>query len=209
MRCSTDAKSKLASTASADFPAAAERVVFRFAPTVTIDCAWAGSAPVSEGDEVKPGAVADAPVLALVPVPGAVGAPPLPDTLFTVMLTDPDAPSPLAPVNGEFVHWLAVNCPGADLAAGESAVAYFGPAPGQGSGEHRYVLAVYAQPGAIDVPAAERVSATSGFPPRRKFIARHFAKTHALVPAGVLTLRASWEPACAALQRRLQGLPPE
>jgi phosphatidylethanolamine-binding protein (PEBP) family uncharacterized protein len=143
-------------------------------------------------------------------VPGAPGGLPLADTLYTVMLTDPDAPSPAAPVNGEFVHWVMVNCPGPDLAAGESAVAYFGPAPGQGSGEHRYVLAVYAQPGgALTVPEGDRVTATSGFPPRRKFISRAFAKAHGLVPAGAVTLRCSWEPACANLHRRLQGMPPE
>lgn len=32
---------------------------------------------------------------------------------YTVLMTDPDAPSPLSPVFADYLHWLVINAPGA------------------------------------------------------------------------------------------------
>ena len=75
------------------------------------------------------------------------------DKLYTFALTDPDAPNPTEPKFAEWVHWLSVNRSAAG-AGGDDLVAFFGSAPGNGAGVHRYVLVVYEQTAAI-VDAAE------------------------------------------------------
>ncbi|GAA6047152.1 hypothetical protein JCM3770_006925 [Rhodotorula araucariae] len=67
------------------------------------------------------------------------------DSRFTVVLADPDAPSRDNPKWAPYLHFvLADVVPG--QAAGQTIVSYMGPAPPQGSGPHRYVINVYAQP---------------------------------------------------------------
>lgn len=41
------------------------------------------------------------------------------DSFYTVMLIDPDAPSRQNPQFKNVLHWLVVNVPGHDVAAGE------------------------------------------------------------------------------------------
>jgi hypothetical protein len=88
---------------------------------------------------------------------------------------------------------LHINAPPGDVAAGESIVKYFGSAPGQGAGVHRYVLAVYEQTTGAIAPAEPRIPLASGFPPRRSFNSRAFAAAHGLQPVAVLTYRAEWD----------------
>ncbi|BGP44727.1 carboxypeptidase Y inhibitor [Rhodotorula kratochvilovae] len=72
-------------------------------------------------------------------------APPGKDSRFTVVLADPDAPSREDPKWGPFLHFVLGDVlPG--QAVGQTIVSYMGPAPPQGSGPHRYVFNVYAQP---------------------------------------------------------------
>jgi phosphatidylethanolamine-binding protein (PEBP) family uncharacterized protein len=68
---------------------------------------------------------------------------------YTVVLTDPDAPSRQDPKNAEWLHWLVVNIPGSKIKEGEVLADYVGSGPPQGSGLHRYVLLAYQQPGKI------------------------------------------------------------
>lgn len=68
-----------------------------------------------------------------------------PEAKYTVVLADPDAPSREDPKWGPYMHFaLADVVPG--QAAGTTLVSYMGPAPPQGTGPHRYVFLVYAQP---------------------------------------------------------------
>ncbi|TKA55357.1 hypothetical protein B0A53_02281 [Rhodotorula sp. CCFEE 5036] len=68
-----------------------------------------------------------------------------PEAKYTVVLADPDAPSREDPKWGPYMHFaLADVVPG--QAAGTTLVGYMGPAPPQGTGPHRYVFLVYAQP---------------------------------------------------------------
>lgn len=173
--------------------AAACRVVDAFAPTCALSVAFNGVAVVEDA-ELTPTAVQAVPEVTLA---GASA-----DGLYTLILSDPDAPSVADPKFGEWQHWLLVNAPGADLLRGEAQTAYFGSAPGKDSGTHRYCIVAYAQPGRI-APAEAPISATSGFPPRRSFNSRAFAAAHGLTPVAALTYRAQWDELVPELAQRL------
>jgi phosphatidylethanolamine-binding protein (PEBP) family uncharacterized protein len=98
----------------------------------------------------------------IVPIDGAVlsasGTNSMPDVTFeqlsmgndfyTLIMTDPDAPSRLKPDFREFVHWVVMNIDGStggDLSSGYSILPYLGPAPPYSSGLHRYVFTLYKQ----------------------------------------------------------------
>ncbi|KAJ8711434.1 hypothetical protein PYW07_008676 [Mythimna separata] len=69
-----------------------------------------------------------------------------PDKFYTVVKTDPDAPSRQKPTYREWLHWMVVNVPGDDIAAGDTIAEYVGAGPSRDTGLHRYVLLVYEQP---------------------------------------------------------------
>ncbi|XP_066137887.1 protein D3-like [Euwallacea fornicatus] len=69
-----------------------------------------------------------------------------PDDFYTLVMTDPDAPSRVNPVNREFRHWLVGNIPGSNISKGQSLTQYVGSGPPKGSGLHRYILLLYKQP---------------------------------------------------------------
>lgn len=66
--------------------------------------------------------------------------------LYTLCMTDPDAPSRKTPKYREWHHWLVVNIPGTDVKQGEVLSAYIGSGPPKDSGLHRYVIILYKQP---------------------------------------------------------------
>lgn len=72
------------------------------------------------------------------------------DTYYTLIFTDPDAPSRADPKFREFRHWLVVNIPGDNVNAGDILFDYIGSGPPEGTGLHRYVFLVYKQSGKID-----------------------------------------------------------
>ncbi|KAJ8917448.1 hypothetical protein NQ315_005495 [Exocentrus adspersus] len=72
-----------------------------------------------------------------------------PDSFYTLIMTDPDAPSRKNPVRREWNHWLVVNIPGPAISEGETITEYVGSAPPKGSGLHRYVFVLFQQPGKL------------------------------------------------------------
>lgn len=93
----------------------------------------------------------------------------VPDSFYTLCMTDPDAPSRQNPKFREWHHWLVGNIPGTDVNSGETLSAYVGSGPPKGTGDthvlfmmsftvffsfnlglHRYVFLIYKQPGKID-----------------------------------------------------------
>lgn len=66
-------------------------------------------------------------------------------TFYTLLMTDPDVPNRADRSVGEVRHWLVVNIPGNNLAAGEARVQYVGSAPQKDSGLHRYVFLLFKQ----------------------------------------------------------------
>ena len=168
-----------------------------------------GSAGVAEGATLSVAQAALQPFVRLEPVGGAAGGVDgADDALYTLMMTDPDAPSVADPKFSEFVHWVVVNAKRADFASsGDALVAYHGPSPGPGSGVHRYCLVAYAQPGRI-VETELRVGPFSGFPPRRSFKQRAFAAKHGLVPVASLSLLFEHDAEQPYMAAKIQGLAP-
>ncbi|CAA7394655.1 unnamed protein product [Spirodela intermedia] len=66
-----------------------------------------------------------------------------PVDLYTLIVADPDAPSPSNSTLREILHWLVVNIPRGNVTRGEELVPYVGPAPP--IGVHRYVFSLFRQ----------------------------------------------------------------
>ncbi|KAK4337162.1 hypothetical protein RND71_043478 [Anisodus tanguticus] len=60
------------------------------------------------------------------------------NTLYTVVMTDPDAPSRIKPIKGEWRHWLIINVKGKDLSTGKTISEYVGAGPPPATDLHRY-----------------------------------------------------------------------
>ncbi|EDV90699.1 protein D2 [Drosophila grimshawi] len=101
-----------------------------------------------------------------------------PDEYYSLIMTDPDAPSRAEPKFREFKHWVVVNIPGNDVASGEVLADYVGSGPPKDTGLHRYVLLLYKQPGKLQFEGT-RVSNKSRRS-RPKFHVAKFAEHHQL-----------------------------
>ncbi|CAN1149686.1 Protein MOTHER of FT and TFL1, partial [Linum perenne] len=145
-------------------------VIDFFNPTVELTVHY-GSRKVSNGCEIKPSAAAQKPVVQV------LHDAPFSSVLYTLVMVDPDAPSPSEPRLREWLHWIMVDIPeGSDASKGEEVVPYVGPQPP--TGIHRYVLALFRQErpltgGRMRVVAPEV---------RGNFCTRHFAARNGLGP---------------------------
>jgi phosphatidylethanolamine-binding protein len=88
------------------------------------------------GNELTPTLVKDVPTVEWTADAGSY---------YTLVMTDPDAPSRAEPKFREWHHWIVANIPGNDVGEGETLSAYIGSGPPQGTGLHRYVILVYKQ----------------------------------------------------------------
>ncbi|XP_052764837.1 protein D2-like [Mya arenaria] len=103
-----------------------------------------------------------------------------PDSYYTLICNDPDAPSRADPKFGEFHHWLVTNVPGCRIEDGDERTAYIGSGAPKGTGLHRYVFLLYKQPsGKIDFSDVDKIPNSSA-EGRRKHSARKFAASHSL-----------------------------
>lgn len=73
-----------------------------------------------------------------------------PSKLYTVIMTDPDAPSPQNPVNAPVLHYLVSNIPGNQIQYGDVLMPYTSPNPPIGS--HRYRVDIYEQTHRYNAP---------------------------------------------------------
>merc|ERR1712130_16685 len=110
-------------------------------------------------------------------------------SLYTVILTDPDARDREKHEFREWIHFVKVNCTakGSDLSgSGDVVIEYVGSGPPPGSGKHRYVWLVYEQKnGKIDVEKCGQKKLKSGGgggEGRRKWKARTFVEQNKLGP---------------------------
>lgn len=100
---------------------------------------------VQQGNELAPTQVKDIPTL----VWEADS-----NDFYTLIMTDPDAPSRADPKFREVRHWTVVNIPGNKVAEGETLIEFIGSGPPKDTGLHRYIFLVYKQSGklAFDEP---------------------------------------------------------
>lgn len=152
-------------------------VVDLFVPSVSMTVSF-GPKHVSNGCEVKPSMAVDPPTVSI------AGRH---NDLFTLVMTDPDAPSPSEPNMREWVHWVVVNIPGGtDPSQGEEVVPYMGPRPPVGI--HRYVLVLFQQKAKLPPLAAPES--------RAGFNTRSFAACHDLrLPVATAYFNSQKEPA--------------
>ncbi|WOL08277.1 protein HEADING DATE 3A-like [Canna indica] len=94
------------------------------------------SREVTNGCLMKPSAVAEQPRV-------EIGGTDL-RTLYTLIMVDPDAPSPSEPTLREYLHWLVTDIPATtDATSGQEIVCYESPRPQLGI--HRYVFVLFQQ----------------------------------------------------------------
>ncbi|CAI5965774.1 unnamed protein product [Closterium sp. NIES-64] len=182
VRCAARARQQAAMEASHEALAKGKvigDVLDDFVPSLDIKVKYGGR-EVRNGDELTPSEAAEAPYVEL------AGRHENGD-LYTLVMSDPDAPSPDNPVAAEWLHWLVVNIPGAATlphsSAGDLVMCYKGPSPPMGV--HRYVLSLFRQPHHLttDAPAA-----------RKGFKTRQFAQEFGLgKPVTALFFRARKE----------------
>ncbi|KAJ0172955.1 hypothetical protein K1T71_011131 [Dendrolimus kikuchii] len=126
------------------------------------------------------------------------------DKFYTVIMTDPDAPTRKDPKFREWHHWLVGNVPGRNVAGGDTLSEYIGSGPPKGTGLHRYVFLVYQQNGKVnfDVPRLTNRSGDN----RPKFSAATFAKKYNLGdPIAGNFYQAEYDDYVPILNKQLEG----
>eukprot|EP01132_Coremiostelium_polycephalum_P002209 gene2209-2724_t len=68
---------------------------------------------------------------------------------YTIIFTDPDAPTRSNPIRGEWRHMVITNIPGNKVSEGDVMAKYVGSGPPENSGLHRYVFILCKQPSKI------------------------------------------------------------
>nr|BAK40194.1 flowering locus T [Gentiana triflora] len=97
-----------------------------------------GQREVTNGCEFRPSQVVNQPMV-------QVGGNDL-RTFFTLVMVDPDAPSPSDPTLREYLHWLVTDIPGTTSATfGQEIVCYENPRPSMGI--HRFIFVLFRQLG--------------------------------------------------------------
>lgn len=101
-----------------------------------------------------------------------------PNEFYTLLMTDPDAPSKSAPTFGEVRHWLVTNIHGSDLSTGEHITEFAGSGPPKDTGLHRYIFLLFKHPNKIefDIPKTSNTSRCH----RLKFNTKNFTKKYNL-----------------------------
>ncbi|KAI7692732.1 OV-16 antigen [Sarcoptes scabiei] len=163
-------------------------------PLHTIEVKYVSGVEMKLGNELTPTDVQH--------IPASICWPCEPGQLYTLILTDPDAPSRQQPKYREWHHWLVVNIPGNDVAKGQTLSEYVGSGPPKGTGLHRYVMLVYKQPGRIQ-PEEKRLTNRSG---DGRFKVRDFAKKYNLgEPIAGNFYQAEWDDYVPKLYQQLSG----
>nr|XP_058897082.1 phosphatidylethanolamine-binding protein 1 [Kogia breviceps] len=127
-----------------------------------------------------------------------------PGKLYTLVLTDPDAPSRKDPKYREWHHFLVVNMKGNDISSGTVLSDYVGSGPPKGTGLHRYIWLVYEQdkPLKCDEPILSNRSGDH----RGKFKVANFRKKYELgAPVAGTCYQAEWDDYVPKLYEQLSG----
>nr|XP_051683336.1 phosphatidylethanolamine-binding protein 1-like [Oryctolagus cuniculus] len=127
-----------------------------------------------------------------------------PDKLYTLVLTDPDAPSRKDPKYREWHHFLVVNMKGGNISSGTVLSDYLGSGPPKGTGLHRYVWLIYEQDGPLkcDEPVLSNRSGDH----RGKFKVANFRKKYHLgTPVAGSCYQAEWDDYVPKLYEQLSG----
>lgn len=152
-----------------------------------------GSSEVSDGKVLTPTQVFEQPT--------EINWPTDSNTLYTLCMTDPDAPSRQNPKVREFLHWLVVNVPGCDLVKGDTIAEFVGSGPPEGTGLHRYVFLAYQQPGPITCDEPKMPNNTPEN--RRKFSIKKFAAKYGMNLVAANFYQAEYDETTLKVHRQL------
>ncbi|KAI6076368.1 Phosphatidylethanolamine-binding protein 1 [Aix galericulata] len=127
-----------------------------------------------------------------------------PQKLYTLVLTDPDAPSRKDPKFREWHHFLVTNMKGNDVGSGTVLSDYVGSGPPKGTGLHRYVWLVYEQP--KQLKCDEPILSNRSGDKRGKFKVAAFRSKYNLgVPVAGTCYQAEWDDYVPKLYEQLAG----
>ncbi|XP_026333199.1 protein D2-like isoform X2 [Hyposmocoma kahamanoa] len=163
------------------------------APTALATVRYPSGVEVKEGNELTPTQVKDIPTVTW----DASN-----NELYTLVMTDPDAPSRKEPKFREWHHWLVGNIKGNQVGTGETLSAYIGSGPPEGTGLHRYVFLVYKQPGKLSFDEP-RLTNTSGDNRGGFSIAKFAAKYNLGDPVAGNFYQAQWDDYVPILYKQL------
>ncbi|XP_053419940.1 phosphatidylethanolamine-binding protein 1-like [Nycticebus coucang] len=127
-----------------------------------------------------------------------------PRKLYTLVLTDLDAPSRKDPKYREWHHFLVINMKGNDISSGTVLSDYVGSGPPKGTGLHCYVWLAYEQdkPLKCDEPVLSNRSGDH----RGKFKVVSFRKKYHLgAPVAGTCYQAEWDDYVPKLYEQLSG----
>lgn len=153
-------------------------VVDDFTPSTMISVVYPGNNDVSLGNTLKPSATQKQPDIQIMPEDSDSSK------TYTVVLTDPDAPSRDDHKWSEFCHWIVTDVKvaspdvvtaaanadtlGVDLSKATQVVEYMGPAPPEKTGKHRYVFLLYKNAGKkLEAPSERKKWGHADSPDRK------------------------------------------
>lgn len=157
-----------------------------FYPSVFINVSWPTKKIAELGNTIKPKKLQDEPQITLIDITHDLSL----DLTYTIVMTDPDAPSRDNPKWSEMCHWISTNVSLKSTSQAEhkfdSIVDYKPPGPPAKTGKHRYVIIAYL-PANMTTDPLHLVKPKDrrhwGFDQERMG-ARDWAKLNALVPVG-------------------------
>jgi len=165
-------------------------------PPNVLEVKYPSNAELKLGNELTPTQVKD--------IPSHIKWSTEANALYTICMTDPDAPSRQTPKYREWHHWLVVNIPENNVAKGEVLSEYVGAGPPKGTGLHRYVFLVYKQPNRL-TPDEPRLTNRSG-EGRGTFKIRAFSRKYNLgEPIAGNFFQAQWDDYVPKLYEQLSG----
>lgn len=144
------------------------------------------------GEELTPTEVQNVPTLKWTAEKGA---------FYTVLFTEPDAPSREDLSMREWQHWLVVNIPEMAIENGQEISGYQGSGPHASSGLHRYVYLVFKQKSKLQFD--EPYSAATSIVGRAKFSTRNFMEKYNLSVVACNFYLAQYDPYSDVLLAKL------
>jgi phosphatidylethanolamine-binding protein (PEBP) family uncharacterized protein len=161
-----------------------------FTPTYSLNISFPSKSP-SNGSLVRVSDVATQPSITFSPTDSTSG----PSSTFTLLLIDPDAPTPDDPKFAYWRHWVVTNIPTSstsgsnssavqgDVKDGKTVTPYLAPGPKDESGPHRYLFLLFKEPAGFGVEKGD--VGGDEFVERRSFGAGEFAERFGLELVGV------------------------
>ncbi|KAL4940080.1 hypothetical protein BDV06DRAFT_224432 [Aspergillus oleicola] len=160
------------------FPGVAPIIPEDFTPTTELGITF-GDKNVSLGDLFRVSEVKGAPTISFAKEPIASVS-----TTYTLLLIDPDAPTPDDPKFAYWRHWVVSGLkPGDKIEDVPALTAYLGPGPKDDSRPHRYLFLLFREPGGLAL-SKEDVGGEE-FVQRRSFRAAEWIGANDLVLVGV------------------------